>query len=129
MLPELLKQVPSSVKECIGDGAYDIRSCYAVADKLGLKPIFAIRTGAVLHPEEPLLEPRNTAITAIASSPDGSKAWKRSTGYHRRSLVENAFFRCKVIFGPRVSARRFSSQVVQMTLRINLLNKFMAQNG
>jgi hypothetical protein len=128
MFPELLTQVSRSITECIGDGAYDNRLCYESAQKHNLRPVFSIRTGAVEHADDIVLAPRNKAIDTIKNVVDGEKAWKAETGYHRRSLVENAFFRCKTIFGPRVSAKIFSSQIVQMALRINILNRFMTQS-
>lgn len=129
MLPELLAQAPKSLKECIGDGAYDNKPCYQATQQQGLKPIFPIRSGAVIHSDDPVLYNRNKAIDAIKNLSDGAKEWKIMTGYHRRSLVENAFFRLKTLFGADLRARKFSSQIVQMTIRINLLNWFMFKNA
>lgn len=128
ILPVLLEQAPKSITECIGDGAYDMKPCYVDTQKFMIRPIFRIRSDAVEHPDEPALQLRNDAIQLINSNKDGGLAWKSVTHYHRRSLVENAFYRSKTIFGPRVSAKLFSSQVVQIVIRINLLNRFMFKN-
>jgi len=128
MLAMLLEQAPKTITECIGDGAYDMQSCYEESQKLMIKPIFRIRSGAVEHPDEPALQVRNVAIQFINSNQNGEQSWKSITQYHRRSLVENAFFRTKTIFGSRVSAKLFPSQIVQIAIRINLLNRFMFKN-
>jgi hypothetical protein len=53
----------------------------------------------------------------------GRAAWKRRSGYHRRSLAENAFFRLKGSFGERLSARKFPAQANEMLIRCAALNK------
>ena len=58
----------------------------------------------------------------------GRAAWKRESGYHRRSLAEPTRFRLKGIFGERVSARRFAGQAVQLLVRCAALNR-MTQLG
>jgi hypothetical protein len=45
--------------------------------------------------------------TTSADATSGA-AWKKESGYHRRSLAETAVFRVKVIFGDRVLARSFA---------------------
>lgn len=127
VFPEILKQLPKSVDECIGDGAYDTRGCYLAAKNRGLKAIFSIRSSAVLHQDDPILSRRNQAI--LFSKMIDKKTWKKYSGYHRRSLAENAFFRLKTIFGPRVSAKKFAAQIVQIALRVNLLNRFTFKKG
>jgi len=43
----------------------------------------------------------------------GRRAWKRQSGYHRRSLAETAVFRLKTIFGDHLSARLLETQRTQ----------------
>lgn len=47
---------------------------------------------------------RSEAIDAISKS--GRPKWKKYSGYHRRSLVENRMYRLKTLTGNRLWARR-----------------------
>ena len=40
----------------------------------------------------------------------GRMEWQRESGYKRRSLVENSFYRYKTIIGRRLHARNLSNQ-------------------
>ena len=53
----------------------------------------------------------------------GRATWKRMVGYHRRSLVETAFFRLKTVFGARLSARTRRHQQTEATIRCLALNR------
>ena len=55
-------------------------------------------------------------LTAIAEQ--GMKAWKNSTGYHQRSLAENAMYRLKQLFGDRLASRLFETQVTEVHVRL-----------
>lgn len=52
----------------------------------------------------------------------GLKGWKASSGYHRRSLAENALYRLKQLFGGCVASRIFAAQVTEVHARIAALN-------
>ncbi|NER05615.1 MAG: IS5/IS1182 family transposase, partial [Okeania sp. SIO3C4] len=58
----------------------------------------------------------------------GRKKWKRSSGYHRRSLSETTMSRLKVIFGGKLRRRRFDNQAVELFVQCAILNR-MIQNG
>ena len=90
-LPNLLDQVDTDVGSMTADGAYDGQVVYdAVAER---------------HPEASVIAPPR--ITAVASETTASQrdnhlaviaerrriGWQRSSGYHRRSLVETAMLR------------------------------------
>ena len=51
------------------------------------------------------------------------KAWKKSSGYHIRSLAETTMFRLKTIFGDRLSTRSLETQTTQALVRCAALNK------
>jgi len=53
----------------------------------------------------------------------GRRRWKQDSGYHRRSLAETTFFRCKTIFGPMVQARAFPQQATELLLKVAALNR------
>ena len=44
-------------------------------------------------------------------------------GYHRRSLVETAFFRLKTLMGNTLSARQFQAQANELFVRCAVLNR------
>ena len=64
---------------------------------------------------------RNEAIRACKRL--GRSIWKKWSGYHRRSLVE-AKMHCFKRLGERVTARTFERQVVELHVRVALLNRF-----
>ncbi|MCT2423518.1 IS5/IS1182 family transposase, partial [Acinetobacter baumannii] len=51
------------------------------------------------------------------------KQWKRDIGYHRRSRIEAKMFALKRL-GQGVSSRCFNRQVVDLQIRVDILNKF-----
>ena len=53
----------------------------------------------------------------------GRSIWKKWRGYHRRSLVETKMH-CFKSLGERVMARTFERQVVELHVRVALLNRF-----
>jgi hypothetical protein len=48
---------------------------------------------------------------------------KDMKGYHRRSLAETTFFRCKTLFGPTLRARAFPQQATELFLKAAALNR------
>jgi hypothetical protein len=89
-LRELLVQIPSDtpIDTIGGDGAYDTRQCHAAIATRDAQPSIPLREGAMPWPEStPGATWRNEAIDAIGRS--CRREWKKSSGYHRRSLVEN----------------------------------------
>ena len=64
---------------------------------------------------------RNEAVKACQRF--GHRLWKQWSGYHRRSLVETKMH-CFKRLGERVMARTFERQVVELQVRVALLNRF-----
>ena len=64
--------------------------------------------------------PRTQALAAIAEQ--GLAGWKRATGYHHRSLAENAMYRFKQLFGNRLACRQLETQVTEVHSRVAALN-------
>ncbi|MFN2454944.1 MAG: IS5 family transposase [Pyrinomonadaceae bacterium] len=124
LLPDLLEQVESEIKQVSADGAYDRRNSYEALRATGARAVIPPRKGARIWQhgntkrerhirDENLREIRRT----------GRQEWKREAGYHRRSLAETQVFRVKTIFGERVSARQFEGQAAQMIVRCAALNR------
>ena len=114
---ELIEQVDDSVAKIYADGAYDTRECYEVADKKEAELIVPPRKNAVLWENG---HPRNIAIILIALI--GMTMWKVITGYHKRSIAENAMYRLKQLFGTSLASRKFLTQEAEVHARIAAMN-------
>ncbi len=124
VLPDLLEQVEDEIKQVSADGAYDARNCYDA--------IRAREARAAIPPQKRAKIWRHGNTRAQRHIRDenlrairrkGRAAWKRESGYHRRSLAETAVFRVKMIFGERVRARSFDGQAAQLLVRCATLNR------
>ena len=124
MLPELLGQIPPDepISSVSGDVAYDTKAYHAAIIERGAQAVIPPRknaqawkatlVGAVV---------RNEALRACHRL--GRSIWKKWSGYHRRSLVETKMH-CFKRLGERVMARTFERQVVELHVRVALLNRF-----
>ncbi len=124
MLPELLAQIPAdeAVASVSGDGAYDTKACHAAIAQRGAQAVIPPRKNA--RPWRTTLvgaASRNAALNACHRL--GRAIWKKWSGYHRRSLVETKMH-CFKRLGDRVMARTFERQVVELHVRVALLNRF-----
>jgi|SRR6185369_9340486 IS5 family transposase len=129
VLPDLLDQVEEEIRQVAGDGAYDRRICY--------EAIRARHARATIPPQRnaKIWQHGNTKAERLARDENlrrirqvGRAAWKRESGYHRRSLAETTMFRLKTIFSERVTARGFAGQAAQLLVRCAALNR-MTQLG
>lgn len=124
VLAELLDQIPDDEQLDVigGDGAYDAKPCHAAIAARDATPSIPPREGAVHWPASTLGATwRNTAVDAIARL--GRREWKKDSGYHRRSLAENAMYRLKTLTGNRLWARRTDSQATEVAIRVGVLNR------
>jgi hypothetical protein len=131
LVAALLTQVDQPVRSLAGDGAYDQRQVYAAlaAHAPGARPLIPPRRGAHIwqharHPAPPLA--RDETLRAIRAQ--GRAAWKKTSGYHQRSLAETAIFRFKRLFGSHLSAVLRPQQATQVAVRCRALN-IMTQLG
>ena len=53
----------------------------------------------------------------------GRRQWKKESGYHRQTRVENTFFRYKATIGDRLRACRPESQTAEALIACNVLNR------
>ncbi len=124
MLPELLAQIPADelIASVSADGAYDTRGCLDAIAKRGAQAVIPPRQNASLWKRaSPGSVSRNEAVRACKRF--GWRLWKVWSGYHRRSLVETKMH-CFKRLGERVMARTFERQVVELHVRVALLNRF-----
>jgi hypothetical protein len=52
----------------------------------------------------------------------GMALWKTLSGYHKRSIAENAMYRLKQLFGTCLSSRSFATQNTEVRARIAAMN-------
>lgn len=129
MLPDLLDDSKLQI-DCVGaDGAYDSEACYQAIDECQAKANIPPRKDAVLKQHGNCKDPPLTSDQNIrAIKKMGRSAWKKSVGYHRRSLAENAMFRFKTLFGNALSNRLFEHQATEAFIKCQAMNK-MTQLG
>jgi hypothetical protein len=119
-LPRLLEQTEAEIRAVCADGAYDFEQCYRAVKGREAVALIPPRRDAVIRGKSPF-EQRDENLRRIRKL--GRKQWKKQSGYHRRSLVECAFFRLKTIFGDRLRSRRADTQAAEATIRCMALNR------
>jgi len=126
MVEPLLEQIAKPIDLFVGDGSYDKRRVY---DSLNRH----VPEASVLIPPRKnarIWQHGNTKAERLRRDENlrtirrsGRQAWKQSSGYHVRSLVETTIFRLKTIFGDRLSTRLLETQVTQAMIRCAALNR------
>jgi IS5 family transposase len=114
----------NNVGKVYADGAYTHPQCFdAVASVKGV-PVIPVRTGTTIARGDPSegLKLRNQLIRDKRNA-GGKKAWKKTSGYHRRSLVETHMFRLKTILGEKLKSRKFENQKIEISVMATILNK------
>lgn len=121
--PHLLGQVGGPISGVGADGAYDRRSVYEALERRGAQAVIPPRRDAVIwrHGNRPGPRlARDENLRRIRKI--GRAAWKRESGYHRRSLAETAMSRMKTIFGCGVASRGPGQQATEVGIRCRALN-------
>ena len=116
----LLEQTESEIERVCADGAYDFEQCYRAIKKREAIALIPPRRDAVIRGKSPF-EQRDENVRGIRKL--GRKRWKQQSTYHRRSLVETAFFRLKTIFSDRLRARRVDTQSAEARIRCLAMNR------
>ncbi|KAF1013601.1 MAG: IS5 family transposase [Burkholderia sp.] len=123
-LAKLLDQIPrdKQINVIGGDGAYDTKPCHAAIAAHSAVPSIPPREGAAHWPADtPGPAWRNGAVDAIAR--DGRRECKKDSGYHRRSLAENAMYRFNALTGHCLWARHIDSQATEVAIRVGVINR------
>ena len=127
----LLAQIEAPIEALGGDGAYDRRKVFealAASDRgPPMRPIIPPRKDAKIEQHgntkaEPL--PRDETIRAIRKR--GRRAWKKTSGYHRRSIAETQIGRYKQMIGDTLRARTLTNQQTETRVGCVLLNRMRA---
>jgi transposase len=123
-LPDIVVQVEGAISQVSADGAYDKRHCYdALAERGAIAVIPPRRAAQIWQHGNCAGAPwqRDENLRAIRQK--GRRRWKQESGYHRRSLAETTFFRCKTLFGPTLHARAFPQQAAELFIKVAALNR------
>jgi hypothetical protein len=119
----LLDQIASPLASVLADGAYDGEPVYrSVA---GHTPDAAV-----------IIPPRSTAVPSATADTEptqrdrhiqliadkGRLGWQKIVGYGKRSLVEVAILRYKVLIGRSLRARTLPAQKVEATVACKVIN-------
>ena len=127
----LLDQIEAPIAAVGGDGAYDRRKVFealAAPDRgPPMRPIIPPRKDAKIEQHgnrkaEPL--PRDETIRTIRKR--GRRTWKKTSGYHRRSLVETQIGRYKQLLGDTLRARTLPHQQTETRVGCAVLNRMRA---
>jgi hypothetical protein len=126
MLPLMLAEVRSEVRQVSADGIYDQRKCYDAINQVKARAAIPPRRGARIWQHantraERLVRDEN--LRSIRKR--GRKAWKQECGYHRRSLAETTVFRYKKSFGERLDSRKVENQFTEMFIKCAALNRMV----
>jgi hypothetical protein len=124
ILPELLDQilVGEEISTVTADGSHETRRCHtAIIDRQATAIIPIRKNGRPWKEDCPAMVVRNE--TSRATWHYGRAFWKRCTGYHDRSRMEEKM-RCRKAFGERIAFRHPDSQTAEILIHIALINRF-----
>ena len=125
-IDDLLNQETQQIDGFWGDGAYDAAPVYMslVAHDIHGIHIPPHKNAQIRFRASTTSPPyvRDENIRGIRKL--GRATWKRTSGYHTRSLVENTMYRYKTAFGERISFRTKDNQHTEVMVKCNILNKF-----
>jgi len=117
----------TEIDNVYADGAYMYKCSMDAIASIGAKPIIPVRTGTWLVEKNPSPGEKLRNEIVLETTRLGGKAeWKKSSGYHLRSLVETQMFRLKTILGDRLSSRKFDNQKTEGKIKCSILNKMTA---
>ncbi len=124
-VPALLEQIADPVASVSADGAYDTKAVYEAALVRGegraVRVLIPPRRNAQLSSKpSAALQERNRNIRSIREL--GRREWHISSGYSKRSMVENTVFRYKTMIGRSMRSRTLDGQRVEVRLACKILN-------
>jgi hypothetical protein len=121
----LLEQIADPIASISADGAYDTKAVYEAAHGQGIgraaRVLIPPGRNAKLGPRpSTALEERDRNILSIREL--GRGEWHTSSGYSKRSMVENTMYRYKTIIGRSIRSRTFDGQRIEVQLASNILD-------
>ena len=120
----LLTAVEGSLVRVTADAAYDTVAVYETAGARGATVVIPPAKTANVSGHGPRSPARDRTITLVKTL--GRRQWKKASGYHRQSRVENVFFRYKSIIGDGLRAQSPAGQGSEVVLGCEILNRMTA---
>jgi hypothetical protein len=122
-LPTLLENYRGAIYQVSADGAYDSHACHDAIHKRGAKGTIPPQPNPKhkRKRKEALRRPRDEVVWQVQTL--GREAWKQTSGYHRRSLAETAFYRYKQLLNDKLMARTLENQQTEAWIGCHILNK------
>jgi hypothetical protein len=122
-LPKLIGQYKGQIHQISGDGAYDSHDCFDLINQIGAVATIPPQANSKHKPktESQIKRARDKIVWEIQQY--GREEWKKRSNYHRRSLVENTFYRYKQILGDKLYSRKMENQQVEALIKCHVLNK------
>ena len=121
---DLLTAVEGPLVRVTADAAYDTVAVYETAGARGATVVVPPARTATVSGHGPRSPVRDRTITLVKQL--GRRRWKKASGYHRQSRVENTFFRYKSIIGDGLRARSPAGQGSEAALGCEILNRMTA---
>ena len=118
---DLLTAVEGPLVRITADAAYDTVAVYETATARGATVVIPPARTANVSGYGPRSPARDRTITLVKQL--GRRRWKKTSGYHRQSRVENTFFRYKSIIGDGLRARSPAGQGSEVVLGCEILNR------
>ena len=118
---DLLNAVDGPLVRITADAAYDTVAVYETATTRGATVVIPPARTATVSGHGPRSPARDRTITLVKQL--GRRRWKKASGYHRQSRVENTFFRYKSIIGDGLRARSPAGQGSEVVLGCEILNR------
>ncbi len=124
-VPALLGQIADPIESVSADGAYDTKAVYEAARERGEGRAVRVlippgRDAQLSSNPSTALRERNRNIRSIREL--GQREWHTSSGYSKRSMVENTMYRYKTLIGRSMRSRTFDGQRVEVQLASKVLN-------
>ncbi len=124
-VPALLEQIVDPIESVSADGAYDSKAVYEAAHERGEGRAVRVlippgRKAQLSSKPSTALEERDRNIRSVREL--GRREWHTSSGYSRRSMVENTMYRYKTIISRSMRSRTFDGQRVEVQLASKVLN-------
>jgi len=128
-VPSLLAEITTELASVMADGAYDTRRVYSTTEaRPSCRPtqiLIPPRRSARSPPRSRRSTPsRDHTVRSIRQL--GIRRWRKSSGYMRRSLVETAISRFKMIIGRRLRSRTMATQRTEARIDCRILNTMTA---
>ena len=118
---DLLTAVEGPLVRITADAASDTVAVYETATARGATVVIPPARTANVSGHGPRSPARDRTITVVKQL--GRRRWKKTSGYHRQSRVENTCFRYTSIIGDGLRARSPTGQGSEVVLGCEILNR------